>query len=118
MNRGREGSDKQRGEDIDGVWWTNSYCNFFDTRAKQSREDGCYICTLQKLSEVLVPFGICDRLVMRMPFSLPHTPEQLSFLNEILIGPNSNYAFFLYSYKDCVERIVRVRRRIPSLAGV
>ena len=46
MNRGREGSDKQRSEDMDSAWWTNSYCSSFDTRAGPSRDDGCYICVL------------------------------------------------------------------------
>ena len=47
--------------------------------------------------------------------SVPHTLEQLSFLNEILIGPNSKYAFFVSS--DHVERIVRVHQRIPTTRG-
>ena len=112
MDRGREGSDKQCGEDMYSAWRTNSYLTSFDTRAGQSRDDGCCICAQispwQELSGARCHLECAIDWSCICSLSLPHTLKQLSFLNEILIGPDSKNAFFVYSYKGRVERIVDI----------
>jgi hypothetical protein len=48
-----------------------------------------------------------------VPFSFPQFLEQLRFLIEAHHRPGFKYAFFLFSYKDRVEKILRVHQRIP-----
>lgn len=51
---------------------------------------------------------------MRMFPYLPHSLEQLEFLSGLIIGPGSNYALFVYSDEDRVEKISRVHQATPT----
>lgn len=90
MNRGREGSDEQCGEDMDGAWRANSYCTTFDTRAGRGRHDGANVNfppDMRKRNCRMHCFHLECAIDWWCVCSL-HILVQLSFLCETLIGPN------------------------------
>ena len=103
----------------DSACLASGFCTSFNTQVRQGRDDGAMFVsnfhpdvTQEELSEEVAPFRKYERLIMRVSFSPFHFLEHLGFLSRlIIIGPDSKYAFFVYSYKDRVEQILRIHQR-------
>ena len=91
----------------DSACLASGFCTSFNTQVRQGRDDGAMFvsnfhpdATQEELSEEVAPFRKYERLIMRVPFSPFHFLEQLGLLSRlIIIGPDSKYAFFVYSIR-------------------
>ena len=59
------------------------------------------------LLEALEPFGKYEQIMMRMSSILPPFQTNGCLSGLIIIGPEYKYAYFIYSYEDRVEEILR-----------
>lgn len=114
------GVEEEFGAAVDTAWRDDDYRSSASsssyTRAGKSPKDGAIFVsgfrpgtTLGEISEALAQFGKYERMVMRMfSFAISHfLPDSSS------LGPDSKYAFFMYSSKNRVEELLRVHQRIP-----
>ena len=67
---------------------------------------------MRTLLGALDPFGKFEQIVMRMSFVLPSLRQVGCLSGLIIIGPGSNYAYFIYSNEDA-EEILSFHQRVP-----
>jgi hypothetical protein len=120
-----EGGDEEPdfGAGVGAAWREGSFrtpaSSSSHTRYGQGRGDGAIFVssfppgtTPGELAEVLAQFGKYERMVMRMQFLCFSFCVLLSKL-VVIIGPDSKYAFFVYSSEHRAEEVLRVHHRIP-----